>query len=90
MCQGWSVASPPRGRPPIIDDLIEEGIVGSVESYPKQTLNENANYFSTSPSKVKGILNDHKIQYFEQTAVVGLDEAHKNQRIQFFSQFNNI
>ena len=82
--------SPPRGRPPIIDDLIEEGIIGSVEAYPKQTLNEIADDFTISPSKVKGIFNDHKIQYFEQTAVVDLDEAHKNQRIQFCSQFNNI
>lgn len=78
---------PKRGRPPIVDTCIEQGIVGSVQHYPDQTLDEISNDFSLSPSKVKTILNDHKIYYLNQTPIVGLDENHKQNRVVFCSQF---
>ena len=88
--QSTKQLSPKRGRPPIINEMIEEGVIGSIKAYPKQTLDEVSEDFEISPSKVKSIFDDHKIQYFSQTPVVGLDQIHKDQRIQFCSQFDKI
>lgn len=78
---------PQRGRHPIIDTCIKEGIIGSVQAFPLQKLEDISDDFQVSPSKVKGILNENKIDYFTQTPIVGLDEPHKNARIQFCSKF---
>lgn len=82
--------SPPRGRPPIIDTLVQEGLIGSVKAYPQQTLDQISDDFDISPSKAKGILNSNKIQYFQQTPIVGLDEQHKNARVNFCSKFSHL
>ena len=78
---------PQRGRYPIIDTGIKEGIIGSVQAFPLQKLEDISDDFQVSPSKVKRILNENKIDYFTQTPIVGLDEPHKNARIQFCSKF---
>lgn len=76
-----------RGRHPIIDTCIKEGIIGSVQVFPQPKLEYISDNFQVSPSKVKGILNENKIDYFTQTPIVGLDEPLKNAHIQFCSKF---
>ena len=70
--------------------MIEEGVIGSIHAYPKQTLDEVANDYDISPSKVKGIFDSHLIHYYNQTPVVGLDQNHKDQRLLFCNQLNNV
>lgn len=69
--------------------MIEEGVIGSTYAYHKQTLDEVANDYDISPSKVKGIFDSHLIHYYNQTPVVGLDQNHKDQRLLFCNQLNN-
>lgn len=71
-------------------DMIEEGVIDSIQAYPKQTLEEVGNDFDISPSKLKNIFDSHKIHYINQTPVVDLYQNHKNWRIQFCSQFYNV
>lgn len=82
---------PPRGPPKSINDETTNGILGSVTAYPTQTLSEISKDFDVSPTKVKFILNEKKINYFKKTAVVELTEKHKNNRVKFseiFIQYN--
>lgn len=82
---------PPRGPPKSINDETTNGILGSVTAYPTQTLSEISKDFDVSPTKVKFILNENKINYFKKTAVVELTEKHKSNRVKFseiFIQYN--
>lgn len=81
--------NPKRGRPPIIEQVEVDGIIGSVDSNCSTTLNEISNDFDHTESTIKNILNDNGIFHYKKTAACLLDNDHKQDRMNFCRIFSN-
>ena len=72
---------PKQGRPIKNDQIIQEKVVNSIESNPKQSLKNLSGLTGVPKTTAKMILNDHGVKYFKLTSVPPLDEVHKQKRL---------
>ena len=80
---------PKQGRPIKIDNDIKERVVQTIEQNPTSTLRCVANNFPICATSVKNILNEHKIQFFQQIPICPLNPNHVTNRINFCNNMIN-
>ena len=80
---------PKQGRPIKIDNDIKERVVQAMEQNPTSTLRCVANNFPICATSVKNILNEHKIQFFQQIPICPLNPNHVTNRINFCNNMIN-
>ena len=73
------------GRPPTLNNDLQNSIAGYMLADPNQTLRDVAPEFSIPISTVRDILHHQKINYCNKTPIAPLTESHKADRVQFSS-----
>lgn len=73
-----------------IDDTIKNGILGSIENDPEQTLKNISFDFDISPPSAKKVLNDNNISYWKKICVPPLEPWHKLDRLRMCNTITEV
>lgn len=80
---------PKQGRPIKIDDNEKTNIVNHFRNTATGTLRNASTNFDLSPSSIRKVLNENKIQFFQKILVCPLKQTHFNNRVNFFGNMIN-
>ena len=81
---------PKQGRPIKIDDNEKTNIVNHFQNMPTDTLRNASTNYDFSPSSIKKVLNENKIQFFQKIPVCPLKQNHLNNRVNFCANMINV